>query len=246
MGSGVSSGRAAKTSDATVDARKPSQVQPQATFSATAVVASNVSSFVSTSSSSIPSFQQSRYPPSYDDEVQVISRNDEDLIDDPTEDSYHYNNNVALSPQYRDTYEPPLSGRSNQSTDIAAMEEMFGNTAMSLNMDNDELLFNLMFFDDGQNNSLGSVMNNLQQETLALHSENNTPYKLNPASDTAIAGLFKEVYSPVVDTNKPCRIDCECAVCKDDIPDGASILRIPLCQHFFHEECLLRWIKLVC
>lgn len=243
MGSGVSSGRAAKTSDASVDARKPPQVQHQSTFPATAVVASNASSFVSTTSSSIPSSQQTRYPPSYDDEVQVISRNDEDLIDDPTEDSYQYNNNVVLSPQYRDTYDPPLSDRSNQSTDIAAMEEMFGNTAMSLNMDNDELLFNLMFFDDGQNNSLGSVMNNLQEETLALHSENNTPYKLNPASDTAIAGLFKEVYSPVVDTNKPC---CECAVCKDDIPDGANILRIPLCQHFFHEECLLRWIKLVC
>lgn len=244
MGSGVSSGRAAKTSVATVDARKTSQVQPSSTFSATAVAASNVSSFVSNSSSSIPSSQQPQYPPSYDDEVQVISRNDEDLLDDPTEDSYQYNNNnIALSPQYQDTYEPPLSDRSNQSTDIAAMEEMFGNTAMSLNMDNDELLFNLMFFDDGQNNSLGSVMDNLQQETLALHSENNTPYKLNPASDTAIAGLFKEVFSPVVDANK---VDCECAVCKDDIPDGANILRIPLCQHFFHEGCLLRWIKLVC
>jgi len=236
MGSGVSSIKAAKASDSTVDAKRPSQVHPPSTLLAPAA-------YVSSSSSFVPSYPPTRYPPSYDNDALVISRNDEDLFDEPTEDSY--NNHVEFSTQCRDTYEPPLSGRSNQSTDIAAMEEMFGNTAMSLNMDNDELLFNLMFFDDGQNNSLGSVMDNLQQETLALHSENNTPYKLHPASDTAIAGLFKEVYSPLVDAFKPGGVDCECSVCKDDIPDGANILRIPLCRHFFHEECLLRWIKLV-
>lgn len=162
---------------------------------------------------------------------------------------------VSQEPLGNETYSP----RSNHSEDMANMEEMFGHTALSLGMDNEELLFNLMYFDEGQNTSFNTVMNNVQEETLALHSENNTPYKLNPASALAISGLHKEVYMPSSHSLnnklfKDCEQQqvqqhdndgCECSVCKDNIEFGSDILKIPSCQHYFHEECLLRWIRMV-
>jgi hypothetical protein len=117
---------------------------------------------------------------------------------------------------------------------------MFAHTALSLGMDNEDLLFNLMYFGEGQNSSLGALMEGVQQETLALHSENNTPYKLKPATANAIEGLHSRVFG--VDL---VGLDCECQVCKDEIEVEGPVLQIPTCQHYFHEECLLRWIKLV-
>jgi hypothetical protein len=107
-------------------------------------------------------------------------------------------------------------------------------------MDNEDLLFNLMFFDDGQAPTLGSMMNSVQQETLALHSSNNTPYKLNPASDSAIAELSSEL----LDFDRM-DLEVECAVCKEEMEKGCRIIRLSACCHYFHEECLLRWISLV-
>lgn len=117
--------------------------------------------------------------------------------------------------------------------------EFFAHTALALGMDNQDLLFNLMYFDDGHASTFGAMMNNVQQETLALHSSNNTPYKLKPASESAIAGLISEVFIPTEGVER------ECAVCKDEMEKGCQIIRIPACSHFFHEECLIRWIKLV-
>lgn len=117
--------------------------------------------------------------------------------------------------------------------------EFFAHTALALGMDNQELLFNLMYFDDGHSTTFGTMMNSVQQETLALHSSNNTPYKLKPASESAIAGLSSEVFVPVEGADR------ECSVCKDEMEKGCQIVRIPACSHFFHEECLIRWIKLV-
>lgn len=118
--------------------------------------------------------------------------------------------------------------------------EMFACTAMSLGLDNDDLLFNMMFFDDGTVPNFGSMMNTLQQETLALHSEHNTPYKLNPANEAAVSALIHETFKRSTD-----EADNECAVCKDEIEDGADITRVPSCRHYFHTECLSKWIKLV-
>lgn len=117
--------------------------------------------------------------------------------------------------------------------------EFFAHTALALGMDNQDLLFNLMYFDDGNSSTFGAMMNSVQQETLALHSSNNTPYKLKPASESAIAGLGSETFVGGDDDEK------ECAVCKDEMEKGCQIVRIPACSHFFHEECLIRWIKLV-
>jgi len=116
--------------------------------------------------------------------------------------------------------------------------EFFANTALSLGMDNNDLLFNLLYFDDGHASTFGSVMNSVQQETLALHSSNNTPYKLKPASESAIAGLAVELFIPAECSER------ECSVCKDEMEKGCQIVRIPACSHYFHEECLIRWIKL--
>ena len=123
----------------------------------------------------------------------------------------------------------------------AGVTELFAHTAMSLDMNNDDLLFNLLYFGDGNNANFGTVLNNAQQETIALHSENNTPYKLKPASDSTIAGMMIETFNlGEADMN-----ELECAVCKDEIENECEILRIPACKHYFHKDCLLRWIKLV-
>ena len=146
--------------------------------------------------------------------------------------------NCDCDEENQNIIETQYTERSGRSDSIAA--EMFANTAMSLGMDNDDLLFNLLYFGEAQASSFGAVMEGVQQETLALHSENNTPYKLKPASASAISGLQQLEYG--IDFTNP---ECECAVCKDDIEVGSTVLQIPICQHFFHEECLLRWIKLV-
>jgi hypothetical protein len=150
-----------------------------------------------------------------------------------------------ISPQHNNL-DAPFSSRSDLSDGAAAAAaEMFSHTALSLGMDNEDLLFNLMYFGDGDAGTFGQMMDGVQNETLALHSENNTPYKLKPASTAAIDGLHKKIFGVDV-TNPECQNnECECAVCKDVIETGAEVLQIPICQHFFHEECVLRWIKLV-
>ncbi|RYG94378.1 hypothetical protein EON65_57585, partial [archaeon] len=125
-----------------------------------------------------------------------------------------------------------------------AIAEVFARTAMSLGLDNDDLLFNMMYFDDGHAGTFGNIMNTVQQETLALHSEHNTPYKLNPATKEALSGLIQETYrvrSGCSDEDH----DKECAVCRDDFEMDCIILRLPTCKHFFHEACILKWSSLV-
>lgn len=148
---------------------------------------------------------------------------------------------------HQNSIEPPYSSRSAYSDGGTAAAEMFSHTAMSLGMDNDDLLFNLMYFNEGQNSTFGAMMDGVQSETLALHSENNTPYKLKPASTSAISGLTRMQFGVDLGQTQEERVhlECECAVCKDDIEEDMAVLQIPSCQHFFHEECLLRWINLV-
>lgn len=137
---------------------------------------------------------------------------------------------------YRHAQHSDTSSPSENAAD-GGMADVFAQTAMSLGLDNDDLLFNMMFFEDGSLPNFGAIMNTMQQETLALHSENNTPYKLNPANAEAISHLLQEKFCSGEDN--------ECAVCKDEIDVGADIIRIPKCRHYFHAECLSRWIQLV-
>jgi len=135
-----------------------------------------------------------------------------------------------------------LEEEEDESPSARAAAELFAHTALSLGMDNEDLLLNLMYFDGFGDSSttFGNVMNTLQQETLALHSANNTPYKLNPADDEEIAGLLEATYH----ANTTEFVENECLVCRDELDEGCKVLRIPTCKHYFHSECLVRWIKL--
>lgn len=125
----------------------------------------------------------------------------------------------------------------------AAASDVFAQTAMSLDMDNDDLLFNLLYFqslqEGGGRESLENMVNSVQSETVALHSENNTPYKLKPASEKSIAGLAVEEFM-----KNDVDLETECAICKDEIDFGDKITRLPSCRHYFHHDCLIRWINL--
>lgn len=180
-----------------------------------------------------------------------VDRNDVEVnyypndTDDNTD--RYLSNCFSQETPHQNSMQPPHSARSEYSEGDAAAAEMFAHTALSLGMDNDDLLFNLMYFNSDDNATFGTVMNSVQSETLALHSENNTPYKLKPASTSAISGLTRMNFGIDIAVSEIERLglECDCAVCKDEIEDSAPILQIPSCQHFFHEECLLRWINLV-
>jgi hypothetical protein len=135
-----------------------------------------------------------------------------------------------------------LSPRSNLSEEyFADSMEKFAHTALSLDMDNDDLLFNLMYFEEqNANANFGHILESAQQETLALHSENNTPYKLKPASQALISSLVPEVFGDSID-----HTEIECLICRDEIDVGSNIVRLPKCRHYFHEDCLIKWISLV-
>ena len=118
--------------------------------------------------------------------------------------------------------------------------EMFSHTAMSLGMEQEDLLFNLLYFGgDGVIPDINVAMSNARDETIALHSENNTPYKLRPASNSAIEQLKCGPLQSLQDLIEP-----DCAVCKDDMEIGVDVIFLPTCRHCFHYECLVRWIKL--
>ncbi len=166
------------------------------------------------------------------------------------DDDSDYDN---LSPNYRaglshgdEDYHGPHGHQEEEEGEPLDKDEadMFLQTAMSLGMDNEDLLFNMMFFEDGNGPAtFGALLNTMQEETLALHSENNTPYKLRPANEKAKSSLIEEVF--VHANHHDPDSENECQVCKDVLEDGQTLLRIPTCKHFFHKECLIRWIELV-
>jgi hypothetical protein len=156
-----------------------------------------------------------------------------------------------ISPRSAEEDDGPLDGNGNgleeedvsESPSHAEAREAFAQTAMSLGFDGvDDLIFNMMYFsDEGDTGTFGQLLNTMQQETLALHSEQNTPYRLHPADEAALAGLLREEYETGA---KGCE-ENECLVCRDEIENGSLVLRIPACRHYFHEECLLKWVHLV-
>jgi hypothetical protein len=115
--------------------------------------------------------------------------------------------------------------------------EMFHNTAMSLEMDNEELLFNLMYFGGNSSGSFDHMVNNALEETVALHSDNNTPYKLKPASANDISDLRTNILDHEL-------IDDECAICRDDIVIGDTYIQLEHCSHCFHDQCVMKWLTL--
>lgn len=127
----------------------------------------------------------------------------------------------------------------------------------SLEMDNEDLLFNMLYFSDESAgisvgtgmSTIGSVINSAMTEAVALHSQNNTPYKLRPASELDLQVLEPETLSMNEDAlehlrSKPGEGCVECAVCMEELQLGAKILRLPVCQHYFHADCLMNWFRL--
>ena len=126
-------------------------------------------------------------------------------------------------------------------TSVQELEsEMFAHTAMSLGMEQEDLLFNLLYFGgEGAAPDINMAISNARDETVALHSENNTPYKLRPASATDIDQLKSEPLLALESLVEP-----DCAVCKDDMEIGVEVIFLPACGHCFHQDCLVRWVKL--
>ena len=124
----------------------------------------------------------------------------------------------------------------------AANADMFQATAMSLGLENDDLLFNLLYFGGGENLQLGQMVNSAMEETVALYSENNTPYKLKPASADVLDSLQSSILTEVSILELK---ETDCAVCKDDLEPGCEVTHLPACHHCFHRECIMRWFKMV-
>jgi hypothetical protein len=165
----------------------------------------------------------------------------------------------SSSQNMRDTHEFQASAHSSRSNNQSQMypssltrhaiegqrgendieNEMFDQTAMSLEMDREDLIFNLLYFGGGDMSNINTALSNAREETVALHSENNTPYKLRPAPTTAIEGLKSESLLHLDELDS-----IDCSICKDDMEVGVQVVFLPNCAHCFHKECLIRWIKL--
>jgi len=120
--------------------------------------------------------------------------------------------------------------------------ELLSPAAMSFDMDYQDLLFNLMYFNDGSqgmnNTTLEAVIETANIEAFAAHSEGNTPYKLRPASEKVKLGLSRVLFEPEVHDAR------ECAICKEEMEVKTEVVFLQLCRHCFHSECFLRWINL--
>jgi len=146
---------------------------------------------------------------------------------------------------------------SEMDAEIENAAAMFASASMSLDMDNDDLLFNLMYFggESTAAQSLGSTLNLALEETMAAHSQGNVAYKLKPASERITEGLeclvvqlknehcFNKNQIEVI-SHDICTSEVECSVCRDLMGVDDYILMLPACKHVFHKDCLLRWITL--
>jgi len=175
------------------------------------------------------------------------------------EGEYEYNNDDDDA-QHRDEVDEDEDDVPDDATNASENRENWQMLTNSLEMDNEELLFNMMYFSEssaaGLGASIGSVIENAMNETVALHSENNTPYKLKPASIETLNELAPETllsteYEKLKKEcgNENCTGDqtmtmIECSVCKEELELGETIVRLPVCKHSFHSECVLKWFKM--
>lgn len=144
--------------------------------------------------------------------------------------------------------------------------DLFAYSAMSLGIEGDELLFNMLYFGTGQAAPVGeedeeegvdvedspkrrpapdmalrNLLNSTVEETVAAHSANNTPYKLNPAKDKDLQCLAVRLF----DSSDPgsCSMR-DCLICSDEFQNGVECTEIPACGHIFHGDCLRKWLSL--
>ena len=120
--------------------------------------------------------------------------------------------------------------------------EMISN---SLGMDDDDLLFNMLYFGGGTQ-SVGLAINSAMEETVAAHSEHNTPYKLQPASHEDVQGLATQSYGDILSprSGPSGGWTRECSVCREELEPTCPIIKLPRCSHIFHDDCLKKWLTL--
>ena len=150
------------------------------------------------------------------------------------------------------TQEPPskLYGSHQLSNDISsddlsiANADGFSHTALAFDMDDNDLLFNILYFNESNSGieieNLGQICETVITETVAAHSEGNTPYKLHPASEK-LKTSFKSKKLISLEYKLD---DCECQICKDEMSYNSDVIFLSNCKHYFHHECFIRWIEL--
>ena len=178
---------------------------------------------------------------------------------------HHHNSNRGggddddMLSQASDAEEDDHDLMNNDADDTA---RMFASTTMSLDMDNEDLLFNLLYFGGDTTGSspgedptmaIGRTLSAALEETVAAHSASNTPYKLNPANNVIISKLDSKVITLTQDNFKDgphaLTIDnhttdeIECVVCKDMMEIEQQVVLLPRCHHCFHKDCILKWIQ---
>jgi len=154
--------------------------------------------------------------------------------DDFIDDNLHYDEMYM-----RDYYDHDNNDDIDE--DAVANAELYTHLSTSLDMESEDLLFNLLYFSQKDNQNIGNIgtmFNSAIEETVALHSENNTPYKLKPLPDDVINGLAHEIFNGNDDDKNN-----DCLVCRDVIENGVEIIKIPSCLHCFHKECVSKWFK---
>lgn len=69
----------------------------------------------------------------------------------------------------------------------------------------------------------------------------------NPSSGAAppaTEGALKSLERNLVDTNMlDLQGKLDCTICIEEIKEGAVIIRLPPCQHCFHADCVILWLK---
>jgi len=158
-----------------------------------------------------------------------------------SQSSHPVASNDRFTPNRRssENFQPCIdSNDSSPDREEANMRAHMAQSAMSLEMDNDDLIFNMLYF--GQSGaSIQSMFNTALEETLAAHSTENTPYKLQPATEEALGRLRVMIMNDDVEVDEK-----ECAICQEDMEVGNEIVFMPACDHGFHNECMQRWLKL--
>jgi hypothetical protein len=156
---------------------------------------SAISSVAKQEVSSSDAEQEAQYP----EEEKGGLRIDPDLLLDDDEDYYRARMaGMESDEEDEDDGGIGVSGTSEERKMLEQNQESWSMLKHSLEMDNEDLLLNMLYFsDDGagaleDSSSIGKVLDGAMTETFALHSENNTPYKLKPVSQDELDKLKPE------------------------------------------------------
>ncbi|KAI3651619.1 hypothetical protein MP228_002922 [Amoeboaphelidium protococcarum] len=84
-------------------------------------------------------------------------------------------------------------------------------------------------------NGMDDVITRLMEQFGGAHNKN------KPASDDDIAKLKRSKYESRSSDDR--QESDECAICKDNFMDGDKLCSLPQCKHYFHEQCIVQWLK---